>query len=291
MQVVLHTGAHFTDEDRLLGCLERNRDLLGQHGVSLPRPNSYRRRLRDMLHDIHEAPLADGTVENYLAEINTLLDPDRVVFSNSNFFGVPRLAVRDNRFYPAADGRLLDFCSLFPGAEFEVFIGLRNPATLLPALLSGSPDNSIDALTGGANPTALRWSEFIERLRSNVPGISITVWCNEDTPLIWGQILREIAGVDPTVALEGSDDLLQDIMSKEGLNRFDEYLVKHPGMTEMQRRRVVAAFLDKFALEDELEEELDLPGWSEDIVDALSDIYDEDIYQIERIQGVNLITP
>ena len=80
-------------------------------------------------------------------------------------------------------------------------------------------------------------------------------------------------------------------MSPEGLARFDAYLASHPGLTEVQKRRVIAAFLDKFALEDELEEELDLPGWTEDLVEALTEAYDEDVFQIERIPGVTLVTP
>ncbi|WP_204114730.1 hypothetical protein [Shimia biformata] len=291
MQVVLHTGAHFTDEDRLLNCLEMNRDLLATQGVSLPRPKSYRRRLRDLLHDVQAAPLADGVMQTFLDEVNTLPDPDRVVFSNENFFGVPKIAIKDNKFYPVAEGRLADFCSLFPGDSVEMFMGIRNPATLLPALLRGSPAESLDTLTDGSVPTALRWSELVTRLRENLPTISLTIWCNEDTPMIWDQLMREMSGVDPMVKLEGVDALLAEIMSKEGMTRYRAYLDSHPGMTEVQKRRVIAAFLDKFALEDVLEEELDLPGWTDEFVETLTDIYDEDVYQIERMPGVNLITP
>ena len=44
-------------------------------------------------------------------------------------------------------------------------------------------------------------------------------------------------------------------MSKEGMQRFAAYLKSHPDMTEIQKRRVISAFLDKFALEEEIEEE------------------------------------
>jgi hypothetical protein len=58
----------------------------------------------------------------------------------------------------------------------------------------------------------------------------------------------------------------------------------------VQKRRVIAAFLDKFVREDEIEEELDLPGWTEDLVDQLSDLYDEDIFDVQRVPGINMIT-
>jgi len=62
-------------------------------------------------------------------------------------------------------------------------------------------------------------------------------------------------------------------------------------MSEMQKRRIYAAFLDKFAMEEALEEELDLPGWTEELVDSLTEIYDQDIYHLQRIPGVTLIAP
>jgi len=75
------------------------------------------------------------------------------------------------------------------------------------------------------------------------------------------------------------------------MQRFRAYLKSHPTMTEMQKRRVIAAFLDKFAIEDEIEEELDAPGWTEETIDALTDLYEEDMHVIARIPGVSFIAP
>ncbi|MBR9842032.1 MAG: hypothetical protein GYB25_02645 [Rhodobacteraceae bacterium] len=290
MQIVLHAGAHFTDDDRLLKSLSKNRDMLASRGVSLPKPRSYRTKLRSLLHDHLIGANARADV---LGDLKgpSVQEPDRIIFTNSNFFCVPRLAIRNNVYYPRGEERLQDFCSIFQDDAIEVFFAIRNPATLLPALLNGSPDDRIEDITGGSDPTALRWSEMILRMRDALPDTAVTVWCNEDTPLIWEQLLREFSGIEPTQSLEGGNDLLHEIMTAEGLKRFDAYVDAHPGMTEMQKRRVVAAFLDKFAIEEELEEELDIPGWTEDVVDALTDIYDEDVYEISRMPGVTFISP
>ena len=42
-------------------------------------------------------------------------------------------------------------------------------------------------------------------------------------------------------------------------------------------------------LEDELEEDIDLPGWTPEFVDEISSAYDDDVYKIERMTGVNFI--
>lgn len=293
MQIVLHAGAHYTDDDKLLKSLGKNRQLLAERGVSIPKPRSYRNKLRDVLNEA-KTSLMDNEARD--AILSGLVDPavekpDRVILSNSNFFCVPRLAVQDNTYYPKADGRLQDFCGLFQGEDIEVFLAIRNPATFLPALRAAAPQRHSEGMVDDILPMALRWSELIHRLRESVPNVSLTVWCNEDTPLIWEQLLRELSGVEPTLPLDGGNDLLDEIMSPEGMARFSSYVDTHPGMTEMQKRRVIAAFLDKFALDDEVEEELDFEGWTMEYIDALTDVYDEDVYEISRIPGVTLITP
>ena len=75
------------------------------------------------------------------------------------------------------------------------------------------------------------------------------------------------------------------------MQRFAAYLKSHPDMTEIQKRRVISAFLDKFALEEEIEDELDLAGWTKDLMDDMTDAYDEDILEVQRIPGVTLIAP
>ena len=119
----------------------------------------------------------------------------------------------------------------------------------------------------------------------------VTVWCNEDTPLIWAEIIREMAGLDHGERIQGGFDLLREIMSPEGMKRFRAYLHDHPVMSEMQKRRVMAAFLDKFALDEVLEEEIDIPGWTAELVDEITELYEEDVFQLQRIPGVHLISP
>ena len=75
------------------------------------------------------------------------------------------------------------------------------------------------------------------------------------------------------------------------MQRFAAYLKSHPDMTEIQKRRVISAFLDKFALEEEIEDELDLAGWTKDLMDDMTDAYDEDMLEVQRIPGVTLIAP
>jgi hypothetical protein len=291
MQVVLHAGAHLTDEDLLVRCLNDNRQMLADHGTLAPHPTTYRKLIRDMLQDIQKGAALAKARDTLFQAIEVDATTNRLILSNPGFFGTPKMAASAGVLYSAAEERLAALDNIFSGAELELCIAIRNPATFLPAIFRQTQVSSFSELMRGKSPETVRWSEMVARVRTAFPDMPITLWCNEDTPLIWAEVVRELAGLDPTTAFDGEFLLLSTIMSEAGMKRFHTYLESHPGMTEVQKRRVIAAFLDKFAEEDAIEEELDLPGWTDDLVDRLSDLYDEDLYQLQRIPGVQVITP
>lgn len=132
---------------------------------------------------------------------------------------------------------------------------------------------------------------MVAGIREALPDLPMTIWCDEDTPLIWPGVLRGVAGCTPDTELEGEGELLAAIMSPEDTARLSEYLAARPNLGPEQRRSVVAAFLDKYALEDAVETELDLPGWTEPFVEELSARCDEDVEDITGMPGVTLLSP
>ncbi|MEO0750429.1 MAG: hypothetical protein AAFY25_01365, partial [Pseudomonadota bacterium] len=234
MHIILHAGAHVTDENRLVSCLQKNAHLLDAIGTSVPDPETYRILLRDTV-----AAATDGGATAEAGEsLRRVLVPtdnaDRLVISNDSFFGTHKMAVK-RMFYPASCSRLEAIHQLFPDDRIELFFAVRNPATFMPALLEITNFNSIEDLFRGYDPFSFRWSELFERIRAQIPDIPITVWCNEDTPLIWAELIREMGGLDPTQDIEGEYDLLEEIMTEGGMKRFLAYVDNHPGMTEVQK--------------------------------------------------------
>ncbi len=291
MQVVLHAGAHMTDEDRLSACLIKNRDLLSSYGTEIPNPGTYRKAVRILLRSATKEGITEDARDVVLEKAKLSQAPERLILSGPSFFGTPKMAAGGGELYSSAEARIGYFHQMFPNDQLELFMAIRNPATFLPAIFDATGFTSMTEYLRGADPASIQWSHLIGRLNAAFPDIPLTVWCNEDTPLIWAQIMREMAGLDPTVALEGEFSLLAEIMTAPGLQRFKSYIASHPSMTETQKRRVIAAFLDKFADEDAIEEELDVPGWTEELIDQLTELYDEDVFAIERMPGVNIITP
>ncbi|MDC0135991.1 hypothetical protein OAI26_04900 [Sulfitobacter sp.] len=56
MKLVLHTGVHFTEEDRMMKCLLRNADDFATKGVMVPGQGKYRSIMRDTLNAMASAP-------------------------------------------------------------------------------------------------------------------------------------------------------------------------------------------------------------------------------------------
>ncbi|MDU8929111.1 hypothetical protein RXV86_17085 [Alisedimentitalea sp. MJ-SS2] len=291
MQLVFHVGLHRTDEDRILKCLLKNRGDFADEGTLVPPPGRYRKLIGETVAALSKAQPAPDAREILLDTILEGEAADRLLLSNQNFFSFPKFAASNGVFYHKAVTRVGQLKQLFAGDQIELFFALRDPASFLPALFEKAPVDDFVEMTSGVDPRDLRWSELVARLREAHPDVPLTIWCNEDSPLIWAQIIREMAGIEPGRKIQGGFDLLAEIMTREGMKRFRAYLKDRPVMTEIQKRRVMVAFLDKFAREDMIEEELDLPGWTEELVDELSEIYEEDIYEIARMPGVNFIQP
>lgn len=280
-----------TDEDRLLTCLIQNRALLAENGTEVPSPGTYRKLVRVLLRTAAKTAVSEDARDVVMNSLAMAGDPDRLILSGPSFFGTPKMAAGGGTLYSSAEARLGYFRQIFPHDQLELFMAVRNLATFIPATFETTDFTSVGEFLRGTDPTEMRWSDLVKRLRAAYPDLPITIWCNEDTPMIWAQILRELAGLDPLAALEGEYALLEEIMTEPGQERFRAYIASHPGMSEIQKRRVIAAFLDKFADESKIEEELDVPGWTEELVEQLTELYDEDVFEIERIPGVNLITP
>ncbi|MFB9231938.1 hypothetical protein ACFFUT_09085 [Pseudohalocynthiibacter aestuariivivens] len=269
----------------------KNKDVLRSQGVVVPGPSRFRKLIRETL-----AALGGETPkrETQDALVDAIIDEDeatRLILSGEHMICVPTRIFHGSEFYALAGKKAQALAGLFPATEVEFHIGLRNPATFIPSVFDRTSNISYENFMNEINPLDIRWSDVLKRIKAAVPNATLTVWANEDTPLIWAELMRELAGVDPMVELSGTDDLLAEIMTRSGFKRFQSYLESHPPRNEIQKRRVIAAFLGKFAMVEKMEQELDIEGWTDDYVDQLTDLYEEDLDEVQRMHGVNFIAP
>lgn len=291
MQIAFHLGVHGTDEHRLVRALLKNRGTLGPQGIAVPSPRSYRQLLPKVAKTLRGAPAEPEVREIILDAIGEDGPFERLVFSAENLLCFPVNAIGSDGLYPTAPARIAAYANLFPDAGVEFFLALKNPATLIPALLDRATESSYETLMRGLSPISLRWTPLIRRILRQMPEIALTIWCAEDLPLLWPEVLRALAGVPEEEALEGDYDLLATLMTEAGLADLKGFFARHAPRRPAQRRRATAAFLQKFARPEELEMEITVPGWTEALVAAMTEAYDADCAEIAALPGVTFLWP
>lgn len=290
MRIVYHLGAHFTDEERLLRCLLKNRDLLAEHNIVVPGPKRYRTLLRETAIKLKGQAATVDAQALILEQIMEEDRADRLILSWESFLSLPNYVLKDN-LYPAAGERVRAFSQIFPEIQAEFHLAIRNPASFLPSLYQRLKPESYSAFLAGADPFDLHWSDVVERILDANPDAPLTIWCDEDTPLIWPEVLRAVSGLSDDAVFEGEDDLLATLMSGEGLTRLRAYLESHPPQNVVQRRKIVSAFLDKFALPERIDMDFEMPGWSADMVAEITELYEEDVARIAAMPEVTFLAP
>ena len=285
MQILFHLGAHCTDNGLLIRSILRNRATLAREGIGVPGPGRYRELLGDVSTTLRGAAADEDTEAMLIEAIRDDDTAERIILSNDNFLCRPDKAIAPDMLYPKAEkSAWLRQC--LPSHEIEFAIALKNPATFLPELCRAT-DISLEGVSLGG----LMWSDVVATIAEANPGRRLVVWCHEDTPFIWSEIMREITAHDPYTQLDGAFDMFETIISPEGMTRLTEFLDARNVTSEVKRRRAMSAFLEAHALRDAIEAEIDIPGWTDDTVAALTDLYEEDVAEITRMDGVTFIAP
>ena len=290
MRIVYHLGAHCTDEERLLRCLLKNRAVLATEGIHVPGPMRYRNLLRDTAVALKGNTASTDTQAMVLEQIMEQDHADRLILSWDNFLSYPQWALRGS-LYPNAAERIRAFTQIFPDIEAEFHLSIRNPATFLPDLFDRQKGKTVEDFMDGVDPLRLRWSTMIAQIRALNPDVPLTLWCDEDTPLIWPDVLQAVSGHGPAMVLEDQDSLLATIMSPDGMVRLNAYLAEHPPSSVGRRKQIVAAFLDKFADPAKVEIDLEMPGWTDALVAEMTETYETDVAHLQQFTGLTFIAP
>lgn len=289
MQMVFHLGVHGTDNDRLLKTLLNNRDWLMQHGTDVITPNRHRGLFEEALMSLKGGP---ATAEMQQIMLDAVLHsdaPDRAIFSTPTFMGAPGRVVGQTGLYPQMGARAAALANLFPDHKAEFFLAIRNPAMLIAEVLPIFTGGGYHVLMQGRHPLDLRWRNPIQALLRAVPGRRVVIWCHEDVPLIWPEIARLVGNIPSDAPLMGGTMYLEEILGEAGMTRLKEALSVQDQLTVAQRRAISSDMIQNHALPAALEQVIDLPGWTQEVVDQVTDQYHKDVAEIAVLPGVEFV--
>lgn len=292
MQIAFHIGAHCTDEGRLLRTLLARRAALSAEGVAVPGPGRYRPLLREATNQLRgrtappdmQAALFDALIEGPA--------PRHVLLDHDAFLAAPANALGEHRIYPRAGEKVRRLAQLFPRQRLAFFLALRNPAVFLPELsrLAGEPD--LATFLAGADPMRLRWSDTVARIRRALPDdADLTVWCHEDSPVLWFDLLGLLGNTDPETLMPAALDFPASLLTEAARPLLAASLQAQAPCPPDRRRRIIAAYLAAHARPEALEAEIAMAGWSQGLVDALGAAYEADLAAIAALDGVTLLVP
>ena len=290
MEILFHLGAHCTDDGLLIRSILRNRAQLAENGIIVPGPGRYRELLGSVSTTLRGGTASHDTEAMLIEAICDDDSADRIILSNDNFLCRDKVVIGAEGLYPkAAKSSWLRHC--FPSHDVSFALGLRNPATLVPSLLRSLSDEDRAESLALLDLDQLSWADVVAEIIEANPDANLLIWAHEDTPFIWSEIISEITAHDPYLTLDGAYDMMGQILSPDGFARLLTFLADHPDITETRRRKTLSAFLGTHAMVDEIEEEIDLPGWTLDTITDLTVAYDDDIDRIRAMPRVTLVEP
>lgn len=288
--LAFHIGAPFTDNGQLTWSLRKDAQRLLERGVLIRRPGTYMQAVNQLLRKQDQQTVTDQEREALLSGLVKEQPVSRIILTNSGFLGVPAWMLSGGRLYRNAGRNTEALRRAFPGNPCEFFLGLRNPASLIGPVFRSQTSRSWAQFAAGADFLNLRWSDVVADIQHHNPGCRVTVWCNEETPLIWPSILGRVTGLGDGFRFGGELDITRGIISEPGYERLEAYLSARPGLSETQREQVRALFLSYYHSEEAVEEEVDLPGWSQALVDDMSESYYADAELIRRMPGATFLS-
>lgn len=287
LQVAFHVGVYSTDDDRLARSLAQNRDLLAGHGVELCANAVNEPILNEAL-----GALKGGTASPDMEEVilDALIEGDatrRLVMSRATLLGLPRRVFSNEGLMPYAGTKMLDLANVLPGCQAEFFMAIKNPAVLIPQLVARIGKPYAD-LMGMSDPRSKRWAPTLRRAVQELRGRRLVVWCHEDMPMIYPEVLRRLAGTGADTPLRGEDRLLRTLLTDAGVAALRERLA--PDLGVETRRAATEALLAEFARPDQLEITIEVPGWTAELVEEMTRAYHRDVAEIAALPGVEFIT-
>ncbi|SLN29310.1 hypothetical protein AQS8620_00900 [Aquimixticola soesokkakensis] len=292
MIISVHIGAHFTNGSLLMRSLQKNKAVLKEQGVMVPSTLRYRDLLPAAMKEAKFVPAPRAAQDRLIDAITGPDRPERLVLGYENTICIPDLIFERDRFYRRVEFKSKWLRNTFADYPMEFHLSLRNPASFIPAAANALARRTpYEEFVGNTDLRSVYWSDVVADIRTSCPDVPLTVWAFEDTPMLWPAAMQAVAGVSADLRMVGGFDILSQIMRNEGMMRLRTYLKTHTPANETQRRRILAAFLDKYALEDAMEEEIDLPGWTDELVAELTTNYEEDLEEIEAMPGVQMLLP
>lgn len=291
-RITFHIGMHHTNSQLLTRFAKTNGKRLQENDVYVPPARRARKTLTAMLTQLDGLPPIASEEQHLLGELLDKSTSSHLFLNDEGRAGAMRDLFSGDVFYEGIETRLAPVAELFSTSDLRFSLTLVNPAILLHrALESGDAPHKLRSFVEATDPTLIRWRPVIQRLRDVFPEIPLTIWCDEDTPLVWYRLLKTLFNLPTPTDMNSLLLPIEPLLKEEGVARLKAYLVNFPPKTERQYARLALLFLEKYGTEEALAPRCDIPGWDDDVIERVSDNYEDDIALLAQDEGITFLLP
>ncbi|GGA30590.1 hypothetical protein [Neptunicoccus cionae] len=290
MELRILYGAHQTAQEQLRAHLEHNSDLLAGQGIYMPAADTAEVAMNTAIKALRKGNADEETAQTLMQELSGGKPWKRILVIRPAISGSWMRPTKEGTLYPRGSSTAVQLNRLVGEDRVHLYFATRNPASFLPAcynlVVQSKPDQSFQDFAYQSDPSDLRWSEYLHRVQGKESEQPITVWSYEDFPYIWRSIAQAFSGVANKEDLVAAQGDAQPEMSLKGAMLMQAYLAEHPTTDEPKLRKLAQKFEEKFPAKpnDSVPE-----VWPSELVEALSDAYDDDNYYIDRMENIQTI--
>lgn len=292
MDIRLHIGAHRTGTQHLRQTLLANQGLLDRAGVHIPDVMETERAFGRATKALSDKANPDQVSAELLEILTGGKRLNRLVIIDPNIAGSILRPMGQEFFYPRIGNTITRIRNLLAPHEVRLFISVRNPGYFVPSCYAASlrytSKLSFEQFTSETNLPSLRWSDFLHRAQLKDAEVGATVWRFEDYPMIWRDVAQALTGIPNKEDLTGSTGPINKGISIKGGVLLHAYLVQNPPQSREELRRILVAFEQRYPSQPA---DSYPPHWPVELIDGMSENYEDDWYYIERMENVETIQP
>lgn len=288
----LHIGVHFAGAAYLPESLNANEGLLKKTGMHAPSPRQARAAILGMIDQLDGLPPILPEEEAVLSRLRGDTGARNLFMFDDRWAAPLRSAFNGDILYSEIDERVLPVAELFASSKLQISLSLLNPGVFLNNSLSSEPaEKHVRDFIKRIDPETLRWRDTVAKLRKALPDVPLLLWCEEDAPLIWPDVLRHLFNLPDDCPVLARLAPLRPLIEKEGFIRLETYLRKHPPETRAQYEQVIMLFLDKYGKHEALIPHCDVPSCNAETLEIMSANYEEDVAYLAQQDGITFLLP
>jgi hypothetical protein len=290
MEIRIHIGVHRTATTHLQNSLIENKTLIESQRIALPERREAEKALSTGMRLLRGGRDIDKVQSQMLTTLSEGREVDRIIISNEKYAGALSRPFGKELFYPRIGEAMTRFSQLFAGVRFRLYAGIRNPASFIVSCYAESVRTgnreSFEDFIAETNLTGLRWSSMLHRMQTSKGDIPLTVWRYEDYPFIWREVVQNLTGIANREDLVGKTDTINRGLSFHGSTMMRRYLEQYPSAGPDEFANIARVFGERYPsdVHDNLGQ-----SWPEELVEGLTENYDDDWYYIERMDNLETV--